>query len=713
MNRHSEQLTFWELINKYENGIEIPIIQRDYAQGRDSENTIRDKFVKTLYSAFRGEPVVLDYVYGYTENEKLIPLDGQQRLTTLFLLHWYLLCKDEDSKIKLRDATPILRRFSYKVRDNSRDFCSKLAEYCFSGYIESSLKAHIENQHWFFLHWKNDPTVASMLNMIDAIEKEFVSYNGYFDKLVGENIISFVFLDLKEEFKQGDLLYVRMNARGKRLTDFELFKSVLQPLSKGFGLTGFSDKIDTSWTEYFWGYKNESNEIDDTYLSALKATINNSYFSKITRDEITANKYRTDSFKADEQSEEFTKRLTCDVLADVELHFDNLCKNSVNLHNNGFARVFANKSGMEYREMLMWYATCISGNENWLRVIRQLTDNSEYDRFSDYHLALVAINKWSVQCEGMSEYIREAGEEFVIEGKGAFAELMMRELLLKTKLMSFPQWNELIRRIEKEFVYFRGQIGFLFTLSGIGLSTDINQACIATFENVCDKARKIWGNNGLSDSAKHNETFRRALLAIGDYLGSYNSNHTFYTDVRHRDLGWHNYLSKVYEERDTVLIKLFNELDTEAIFDDMQKIIDGYLIANKSEWQKWFVKFPQMFEIMNPSKNMIRRWNDDYIYILRGERMSGQNYEYHSYALFLELIGEGVQGLEYPALSGDGYKYLHSKGKSNLRITYSRDKDNGYSWKVWRDNGEDVHKIYKAREDAKNYLIENAEQNKS
>ena len=70
----------------------IPIIQRDYAQGRkDSDiNRVRDRFLKSLYMAVTEKPITLDFVYGDIDEEgNMTPLDGQQRLTTLFLLHWY------------------------------------------------------------------------------------------------------------------------------------------------------------------------------------------------------------------------------------------------------------------------------------------------------------------------------------------------------------------------------------------------------------------------------------------------------------------------------------------------------------------------------------------------------------------------------------------------------------------------------------------------
>ena len=86
------KITFWSFIQK--NKIEIPIIQRDYAQGRLGKEYLRQGFLTNLKEALDEEDdekeLKLDFVYGSVENGKLQPLDGQQRLTTLWLLHWYI-----------------------------------------------------------------------------------------------------------------------------------------------------------------------------------------------------------------------------------------------------------------------------------------------------------------------------------------------------------------------------------------------------------------------------------------------------------------------------------------------------------------------------------------------------------------------------------------------------------------------------------------------
>jgi uncharacterized protein with ParB-like and HNH nuclease domain len=86
--------TLYQLMNEY--NIRIPQIQRDYAQGRKEESKLRNGFVASIKNALENNKNLnLDFVYGYSEpindtDKAFVPLDGQQRLTTLWLLHWHL-----------------------------------------------------------------------------------------------------------------------------------------------------------------------------------------------------------------------------------------------------------------------------------------------------------------------------------------------------------------------------------------------------------------------------------------------------------------------------------------------------------------------------------------------------------------------------------------------------------------------------------------------
>ena len=244
---------FETVIKKYQ--IRIPIIQRDYAQGRTNPKTteIRTNFLNSIYESLsEHKGLHLDFIYGSIQNGKFIPLDGQQRLTTLFLLYWYF-GKKENKEIGY------LANFSYETRASSREFCSKLtkAEIDFSsGYISHS----IIDSSWFLAFWENDPTVRAMLTMIDAIHQKFEEFH-FYDNL---NQITFNFFELKD-FGLDDDLYIKMNARGKSLTEFENFKAKFEQFLEEVDedlKNEFSLKIDNDWTDIFWEYCVE----DGSYL---------------------------------------------------------------------------------------------------------------------------------------------------------------------------------------------------------------------------------------------------------------------------------------------------------------------------------------------------------------------------------------------------------------------------------------------------------------
>ena len=248
--------------------ITIPIIQRDYAQGRvDTEvNRIRARFLESLHQAIKGDPVTLDFVYGDINADGIMtPLDGQQRLTALFLLHWYAAKKETiDEKEYL-----FLGNFSYETRYSARDFCSFLVK--FNPSFTKKLSEEIVDQAWFPLDWKKDPTISSMLVMLDAIQDEFAETQEIWAGLK-DKAITFYFLPIKD-MGLTDELYIKMNSRGKPLTQFEHFKAELERELRKVDECRAKDvikKIDLDWTDMLWRYRGDDNVIDDEFLRYFK-----------------------------------------------------------------------------------------------------------------------------------------------------------------------------------------------------------------------------------------------------------------------------------------------------------------------------------------------------------------------------------------------------------------------------------------------------------
>ena len=244
-------------------GIVIPMIQRDYAQGREDARTreVRKRFLDALHEAVTGTPITLDFIYGDITDGIMTPLDGQQRLTTLFLLHWYAAKRAGVPA----EAYAFLKNFSYETRASARMFCEKLID--FDPGNAPRISEAIIDQSWFPLSWKTDATVASMLVMIDAIQQRFADVPDLWERLQGD-AITFYFLPI-QEMGLTDELYIKMNSRGKPLTDFEHFKAELERRLRQMDkdtAQRIIRKIDTSWTDLLWPYRGDNNIIDDEFL---------------------------------------------------------------------------------------------------------------------------------------------------------------------------------------------------------------------------------------------------------------------------------------------------------------------------------------------------------------------------------------------------------------------------------------------------------------
>ena len=254
------------------NNVCIPMLQRDYAQGRDGKEYIRERFLKEIYDAttIDAKTLILDFIYGNMDSAKkcFYPIDGQQRLTTVWLVYWYIALRAG----KLADEKRNLMNFSYETRKSSREFCHQLCEKLGEYKSSTGLIDYIKNQTWFFASWKTDPTISSMLRTLegtngkDGIEPLFSEIAIRKDKWerclerFKENV-GFYVLKIKGEAlpeEAADQLYVKMNARGKALTDFENFKAdFVSFLSKcvfppNESSKNIPSKIDNEWNDLFW-----------------------------------------------------------------------------------------------------------------------------------------------------------------------------------------------------------------------------------------------------------------------------------------------------------------------------------------------------------------------------------------------------------------------------------------------------------------------------
>lgn len=254
--------TFKEYFIDNQKHILIPALQRDYVQG--GRDYIIDAFLNQLLAALKGEiQIDLNYLYGSMEKDKgFVPIDGQQRLITLWLLHLYIYTKNgKDFPVELGFATrEFANEFSAKLKDNLKN------------YIKSKdLVKDIIDSPWFVNGWQYDRTVANMLKTLDYISKKVDDSSDYSKY---ENI-TFSFLDMGEKGLTDDI-YVKMNGRGRPLSYFENLKSWMdEQVSKKSESNSNEEenwqiKMDNKWTDFFWKNRNKNQvhpeEIDDEQL---------------------------------------------------------------------------------------------------------------------------------------------------------------------------------------------------------------------------------------------------------------------------------------------------------------------------------------------------------------------------------------------------------------------------------------------------------------
>lgn len=273
----------FETFLEEQGSIRIPKIQRDYAQGRTDKDVteIRKSFVHTLMMVVKGkkDTTELDFIYGSTKDNAFEPLDGQQRLTTLFLLHWFF-------GVDLRmDKDSTRSKFTYETRNTSVEFCDELVSHSAKMFVDEADKKGlnpsdiIKARDWFKWEWKYDPTISSMLVMIDSISNEldddWEEHLSEYRNNLGH--ITFNRLNLGE-FGLSDELFIKMNARGKLLSDFDKLKSTLEeelqlqqkekdangePLATTDDEKQWRTLMDGAWIDLFW-HKYARKIIEDT-----------------------------------------------------------------------------------------------------------------------------------------------------------------------------------------------------------------------------------------------------------------------------------------------------------------------------------------------------------------------------------------------------------------------------------------------------------------
>ena len=276
-----EKESFETLFEKYI--VCIPAIQREYVQGYDEEETniVRKNFVNDIFNAiFNDGTVDIGIIYGYTQKDEsgekpiFFPVDGQQRITTLYVIYWCLsMMKTETEDDLLKDKI-----LQYEVRNSTTRFFKELVnkekieffKKCFSR--KDSIYESLVSQEWFESQWLSDVTVLAVINVISEIYHKIIKKEdekNFWDKaLKNFSNIKFSLITFNNDDnnarRNSSLEFAKINARGKQLELFENVKSYLSIIEEKFGIQkGFAYNYDVKYIDLFYDFCKNKGDLEE------------------------------------------------------------------------------------------------------------------------------------------------------------------------------------------------------------------------------------------------------------------------------------------------------------------------------------------------------------------------------------------------------------------------------------------------------------------
>lgn len=475
-----QEYTLPKLFEQYDRVL-VPMIQRDYAQGRTDKKAsdVRNNLLNDIFS---DKKVHFDLVFGSKEQRIIdgvemncfIPVDGQQRLTTLFLLYLY------GQKAGRINTELDLSKFSYDTRRAASDFCKSITSEEWAVPNNKNVSDVIKDSSWFMNYWEKDPTVEGMLTMLDAIHEKCNKVKFYLDL----SKVTFYFFDL-ESNGLNENLYLKMNSRGKPLTAFENLKAKMEkvlpedvenkdkcfPQCDALPKDGFKEKwkyfMDRNWTETFWD--TEHPEKYDEYITKFIVRFLSGYWEANNKDEEKNTANELESFNSDENYNDFVPFEPIEKVLKLENAFPSLAYALTTLPKittywtNDAIKV-SDKSEYKFLAVIFTYVL-FDGDKDAMRFAWNMAENyvTGYDNFITYCKCAEKIHK-CLYGENISFY--KALSSLEIDGNTS--DQLAEEISKAKQILKGEQrpdgktWEEIIIEVEK-YAFFKGAIRFLFT----------------------------------------------------------------------------------------------------------------------------------------------------------------------------------------------------------------------------------------------------------
>ncbi|WP_251900511.1 DUF262 domain-containing protein [Lactococcus lactis] len=673
--RNKEKLTLQELLN---NKVTIPAIQRDYAFGRTDAITAnkRKEFIAKLASVINGEQdnLHLDFVYGKKLSESFIPLDGQQRITTLWLLSIYLY----KSLAENSEGVTFLDNFSYATRTSTREFCLSILKEDWN--CQEATIEYFQNQKWFFNSWRFDPTIMGMLVVLEEIRNALPD-GGNITKL---NNITFSFLDV-EELGQPEELYVKMNSRGKQLSDWDNFKAELFELDslncmipsddENVVERSYKEWVDTEFLDFFWDLGTDGKDKAEFTESRMLRFFKMNFFLNRMFSTESAENNATEVIKFNQKN--WKEQIDEIFLKSLKIFVDFIKTNKEKIEEYEFARFdkglrvddlcsVLKKDDSDdgyiadldlyfaYWQYIQKTATTSFDVAELANILR-ITANFEESYRKDYDITQRYLKSFKEAIDygsGILQYFAKEDLSYISFGSNSdeqkLEEIEKAKLLLGT---DFEQWSKNIYTAEKH-PYFNGTIGWILRLSN-NTSKE--------FELLSPQLLNRFDENGLKNRLDVSCMVKYTDLRVQGFNWFFPKNNgDDGAGNLLRDRSWKRYFRDRGYKKDTTL-----EIDISWINQWLSEVeVD---IEKLDLWKQWLIHYPSILNRIGA----IDIWGDVIVGLPWRVRVFSSN----KYNLAIVAAQQEIGGFDYWGNMDSTINEVYIDDKSvNLSFDNSRNE---------------------------------------
>ena len=583
---------------------------------------IREKFLRTLSENKVFSNIGFIYAYrgeGETSSKYFL-IDGQQRITTMYLLLLAISVKDKKQDIfrntYFEQQVP---KVDYKVREATHDFLIEFIDFILRG---GDIK-EVKEQFWYYTTYESDRTIQSIISNYPVIQT-FVGKFPIDLSYVEDNIELWYFDTSKSE--QGEELYIYMNSRGESVQPNENIKALLlEELTDEEKHT--NGKEWEIWQNFFWLKKVERNENADEGFNEFLRWI-----------EIIGFIQNHLSITQKEQME-FVRSIKAS---------PKISKNYITLHN--IKRYFKALERLSQGDLKYFEEKWLSGVSDLidyvvilptLLFVEQHPDALpvEIDRFMRFFHNIIKSEDvyknptiYAPQAILLIIEFLEAGlidiaDIGMIKKTGKYDNLLTPEELFKFTLYKNPPSESTREELENEFWSVEdfgitnGKI--VFILESIGVALDSNSETEfdhKKFSRYSEHFRELFKNP--------NDNLRIALLTFGDYTigDGYSSN----LDMHRYNFGsdeekWR--IIVLNSQKNKVLIKLLSRFETDNKFTAEQyKIKLDHIIevckeqGTVQDWRANFINKPKNMKFCEAKRACI---DEDDVVLLKSIKVTG------------------------------------------------------------------------------------------